>query len=212
MRAEEFCEVDEDGVEKQLDPPPAVAPKSKKSITRFLLRRLCDRRYGEDLEWTDEERGIFRIRWSAHPWISQRKPEPVELFKDWSIKLKRWTEEDRLNLTKAKTRVRLDLLSAEHVEKLKRDDKSYRWFKIDNRPLLDEMKHKVNWKQQKKNGNPSRVKYCAVHKTDYAPCCCQCSTWSEPLAAVFEDQKDGTYACEEFELFSTQQSVVIQLC
>ncbi|KAH8039293.1 hypothetical protein HPB51_005539 [Rhipicephalus microplus] len=115
---------DEDGVKKQPDPLPAVPPRQKKCLTRFHPRCLYDRRYGQDLKWTDKKKGIFRIRWSGHPLISQWEPEPVQLFKDWSMKLKKWNEEDLLNFTKAKTRVHVDLSTAEHVETLKRDDRA----------------------------------------------------------------------------------------
>ncbi|XP_037505970.1 uncharacterized protein LOC119382343 [Rhipicephalus sanguineus] len=194
---------DSDG--KEPNPPPPFAPRRQKSLIRFLLPRLYDRRYGQDLEWTDEEEGIFRIRWARHPWISQREP-PVQLFKDWSVRLRKWNEEDPKNLDKAKDRIRISLLHTKYVEKLNQDDQSYRWFKVDNRQLLDDTKRRLRLKQQMRDGILSHVKYCYIHKTSYAPCCCPCSTWSEPPKPIFEDQQDATYACEEFELFCTQMA------
>ncbi|KAL1472690.1 hypothetical protein MTO96_039167 [Rhipicephalus appendiculatus] len=132
MRTEVFFESsDRDGVENEPDPPTDLAPRRPKCLLRFLLSRLYDRRYGQDLEWTDEEEGIFRIRWSCHPWISQREP-PVQLFQDWSVKLKKWNEEDPKNLDKAKDRIRIALMHHKDVQKLNLDDQSYRLFKIEN--------------------------------------------------------------------------------
>ncbi|KAL1426247.1 hypothetical protein MTO96_018306 [Rhipicephalus appendiculatus] len=239
MRTEVFFESsDRDGVENEPDPPTDLAPRRPKCLLRFLLSRLYDRRYGQDLEWTDEEEGIFRIRWSCPsldlstgtsratlsgertsgpppnveqlqariPFGCSLRLRRVAYFEDWSVKLKKWNEEDPKNLDKAKDRIRIALMHHKDVQKLNLDDQSYRLFKIENHQLLDDTKRRLRLKQQMRDGILSHVKYCYVHKTAYAPCCCQCSTWCAPPKPIFEDQQDGTYACEEFELFCTQEA------
>ncbi|XP_065294186.1 uncharacterized protein [Dermacentor albipictus] len=110
--------------------PPRLAPRRRRFI-RFLLPRLYNRRYGQDLEWIDQEEGTFRIRWSQDQGISQRDP-PVQFFKDWAVLKRIWNEADPKNLDKAKDRVRVALLNIRYVKQIKSEHKNYRCFRIEN--------------------------------------------------------------------------------
>ncbi|KAH7979925.1 hypothetical protein HPB49_012043 [Dermacentor silvarum] len=197
-------------VESKPAPPPPPRRRRRrrrqrrKRLIRFLLPCLYDRRYGQDLEWIDEEGGTFRIRWSQHPGISQ--DPPVKLFKDWAVIKNMWNEDDPRNLDKAKNRVQSTLGRMEYVKKVESNDANYWCFRIENQQLLDDTKRRLRLKQQMKDGISHNVKYCPIHKTDYAPCCCECSSLRTPPVAVFPDQEEGdvTHFRDEFELFSTQ--------
>ncbi|XP_049519458.1 uncharacterized protein LOC125943923 [Dermacentor silvarum] len=199
-------------VESKPAPPPPPRRRRRrrrqrrKRLIRFLLPCLYDRRYGQDLEWIDEEGGTFRIRWSQHPGISQ--DPPVKLFKDWAVIKNMWNEDDPRNLDKAKNRVQSTLGRMEYVKKVESNDANYWCFRIENQQLLDDTKRRLRLKQQMKDGISHNVKYCPIHKTDYAPCCCECSSLRTPPVAVFPDQEEGdvTHFRDEFELFSTQMT------
>ncbi|XP_065294185.1 uncharacterized protein [Dermacentor albipictus] len=184
--------------------PPRLAPRRRRFI-RFLLPRLYNRRYGQDLEWIDQEEGTFRIRWSQDQGISQRDP-PVQFFKDWAVLKRIWNEADPKNLDKAKDRVRVALLNIRYVKQIKSEHKNYRCFRIENQQLLDDTKRRLRLRQQMRDGILSHVKFCAIHKTAYAPCCCKCCSWRTPPVPIFPDQKEGdiTYICDQFEFFCTQ--------
>ncbi|XP_064462444.1 uncharacterized protein LOC135373093 [Ornithodoros turicata] len=71
----------------------------------FFVPSLDESRYGQQLRWVDRASGIFCIQWE-HQGKKAWKEENGSVFKDWSLRKKRWDCKDPERMSKAKQRIR----------------------------------------------------------------------------------------------------------
>ncbi|XP_064485559.1 uncharacterized protein LOC135398038 [Ornithodoros turicata] len=83
----------------------------------FLVPSLEDGTYGCQLYWVNKEANIFQITWE-HQGKKNWKEQRGAVFKDWSVKKRRWNANDPERMSKAKQRIRSALDKLRNVRRL----------------------------------------------------------------------------------------------
>ncbi|XP_064488102.1 scm-like with four MBT domains protein 2 isoform X2 [Ornithodoros turicata] len=95
----------------------------------FFVPSLDEGRYGQQLHWVDRPSGIFSIRWE-HQGKKAWKEQNGSVFKDWSVRKKRWDSDDPERMSKAKQRIRSALDKLNNVRRVDGGMCDYRLYQI----------------------------------------------------------------------------------
>ncbi|KAH6922298.1 hypothetical protein HPB50_012325 [Hyalomma asiaticum] len=127
---------------------PAAAPENKRGAKRgadganrrprnclllrdFLIPRLDQCLYGEDLEWLDRTEGVFRIDWT-HQGKKSFDPDAPSVFRDWCILKGTWKDNERNQMVMAKQRLRAAFRKLPNLRRLEEGTSSHRVYRIED--------------------------------------------------------------------------------